>query len=193
MGYEVCRLHGARGGRPITHGRYSLRLGRFREAYESALNDGDALLDLHETIALLDMRVQRAAERASEADTPAFRARARELFNQARNAEDPGEVRAKLSELGRLLDRGAEEDASLEALTNVAEKLSVRQEKAWSIKLSAAQVINARDLHVIMGKFVDIVMEEVESRHASRILERVGVEVLGGSLGLPDPQANGGE
>ena len=41
--------------------------------------------------ALIDIGVQRAAERVSENDTPEFREQALELYNQARSATDPKE------------------------------------------------------------------------------------------------------
>ena len=62
-GRRVCRLHGGMGGRPIVHGRRSRALGRLREAYNEARDD-PSLMDLRDTLALLDIVVQDAAKRA---------------------------------------------------------------------------------------------------------------------------------
>jgi hypothetical protein len=188
-GYNVCRYHGAGGGRPIIHGRYSKRLGRFREAYEQALESGEGLLDLRETLALLELHVQRAAERASEADTPQMRARALELCKQAQAAE-PDARDQPLEQLATLLEAGVAEDEALAALADAADRMAVRQEKAWGVRLHAAQVINARDLVVIMGRIVDIILEEAPD-NARRLVERIDAEVMGGGSGASRIAAGG--
>ncbi len=189
-GYNVCRYHGARGGAPIKTGRYSIRLGRFRDAYESALNEEEALMDLRETMALLDITLQRAAERAAQLDTPDFRKRANQIFDLARQATDPEEARRHLSDLGMLLREGSDEDSALKQLSDAAERLAQRQEKAWSIRLSAAQVINARDLVTVLSRFVEIVTEEAPEI-APRIIERVDREIVGG--GEVSPRLSSGQ
>jgi len=177
-GRRVCRVHGGLGGAPPTHGRYAKGLGRFREAYQDARQD-PSLLDLRETLALLDIHVQKAAERAGEADTPEFRKSALELFETARAATDPQEVAAALNGLGEILRAGVSEDRALEALAKAAERLSRRQEKAWQIRLDAATALNARDLTAVLARFADIVLEEVPKDAAARVIRRIDAEVLG--------------
>lgn len=178
-GYQVCRYHGAKGGRPITHGRRSRRLGRFQEMYEEAKDSGEGLFDLRETLAILDVALSRAADRVGQLDTPDFRQAAWEMFELARQAADPDEQRVRLADLGRLLRDGVSEDAAFEQLTNAAEALARRQEKAWGVRLNAAQALNARDLIVVMNRFIQIVSEEVPE-NAGRIVERIDLEILGG-------------
>jgi len=177
-GRRVCRIHGGLGGAPPKHGRYSKGLGRFREAYQEARQD-PSLLDLRETLALMDVAVQRAVERASDADTPDFRARALDLFERVRSAVDPQEAARHLGQLGELLRAGIEEDAALDGLAKAAERLARRQEKAWSIKLDAATALNARDLVSVMARWADIVLEEVPKDAAARVIRRIDGEVLG--------------
>lgn len=177
-GYEVCRYHGAGGGRPPIHGRYSRRLGHLAQAYDEAMADSDRLLDLRDTLALLEVHVQRCAERAGQHDTAEFRQRALSLYDSALAANDPDVTAEKLRQLGVLLREGVGEDRALEALTVAAERLAVRQEKAWGIKLNAAQVINARDLVTVLARFVDIVLQEAPPANAGRILERVDTEIM---------------
>lgn len=177
-GRRVCRLHGGLGGRPVEHGRYSQGLGRFREAYQASLSD-PGLLDLRETLAVLDVAVKRAAERVADADSPSFRARALELYEAVRRAADPQEAARALNELGDLLRTGVEEDAAMDSLGKAAERLARRQEKAWQIRLDAATALNARDLVAIMARWADIVLEEVPKDAAARVIRRIDAEVLG--------------
>lgn len=160
------------------HGRYSLALGKFRDAYESSLED-PSLMDLRETLALLDLVVRQAAERAGTGDTPELRKRALEMLRKSRRTADPAKAAASLEALQSLLEEGVEEDKSLEALSDAAERLARRQEKAWSIKLDAAQAINARDLVVVLASFADVIMEEADRDTASRIIRRIDSDVLG--------------
>ena len=173
-GRRVCRLHGGLGGAPPKHGRYSKGLGRFREAYQEARSD-PSLLDLRETLALMDVAVQRAAD----ADTPDFRSRALDLYERVRSAVDPEEAARNLSRLGELLREGVKDDAALDHLAKAAERLSRRQEKAWSIRLDAATALNARDLTAVLARFADIVLEEVPRDAAARVIRRIDGEVLG--------------
>ena len=179
QGRRVCRYHGGNSpGGKIKHGRYAKGLGRFREAYQSALND-PSLLDLRETIALLDVTVQKAVERAASCDSPQFRAAALELYEKAmRNLGDEDGVQA-LNELGELLTKGVAEDGALDELAKAAERLGRRQEKAWSIKLDAATAINARDLVAVMARWADVVLDECPKDVATRIIRRIDAEVLG--------------
>jgi len=178
-GRRVCRYHGGNSpGGQIKHGRYAKGLGRFRHAYEEALND-PSLLDLRETIALLDITVQKAVERAADCDSPQFRAMALELYEKAMRNLGTDEGAQSLNELGDLLERGVAEDGALDELAKAAERLGRRQEKAWSIKLDAATALNARDLVAVMARWADIVLDECDKDAATRIIHRVDAEVLG--------------
>ena len=178
LGRRVCRYHGGHAGRPPVHGRYSKVLGRFREAYQEARHD-PSLTDLRETMALLDVVVQQAAERAAESDTPEFRERAVELWSATRHAADEEERLLLLDALGEWLKRGVASDDALKNLAVSAERLAKRQERSWDIKLSAAHAINSRDLVTVLLRFADIVMEEAPKDAAGRIIRRIDGEVLG--------------
>ena len=178
-GYEVCRYHGAKGGRPIIHGKRSRRLGRFQKMYEEAIASGEDLFDLRDTLAIMDVALDRAAERGGQLDTPDFRETAWAIFEDARQQTDPDQQRQRLADLGRLLRDGVAEDAAFKQLTEAAQALAHRQEKAWAVRLNAAQALNARDLVVVMNRFIQIVTEESPD-HAGRIVERIDLEILGG-------------
>ena len=177
-GRRVCRYHGGHAGSPPKHGRYSKALGKFREAYEQARND-PSLLDLRETLALLDLVVQKAVSRASDADTPAFRKQARDLLGAVEVSVGASDHEDQIARLREWLDKGVEEDTALEELAKAAERLSRRQEKAWSIRLDAANAINARDLVAVLARFADIVLDECDKDAAGRVIRRIDGEVLG--------------
>tara|TARA_A100000172_G_scaffold62027_1_gene41452 strand:+ start:4886 stop:5332 length:447 start_codon:yes stop_codon:yes gene_type:complete len=134
---------------------------------------------LRETLALLDVAVQRAAQRAAEGDIPDFRQQALDLFDRIRVAANPEEAARLLNRLGELLRAGVKDDEALDHMAKAAERLSRRQEKAWSIKLDAAVALNARDLTAVLARFADIVLEEVPKDAAARVIRRIDSEVLG--------------
>lgn len=167
-GFKRCRIHGGhpKSGAPIKHGRYSKSLGKYAQAYEDALND-DSLLDLEEPIALLDAIAQRFTERLVELDTPAFRKDALRLFKAAvaKVAEPP----AELARLGELLETGGKEDAALRDLADQAEKVSKAVSKAWDVRLARKNVLNAKDLHAVLGRMVDVVRDVCGVNDASKV------------------------
>ena len=141
--------------------------------------DDPTLMDLRETMALLDVVVQKAAERAGNNDAPEFRSKALELFGQLEWAGDDVERESILARLGALLRDGVEEDKALKALAENTERLAKRQERAWDIKLSAANAINARDMVAVLMRFADIVLEEAPKDAAGRIINRIDGEIMG--------------
>lgn len=192
-GYTVCRWHGAGGGRPITNGLRSRAMGRFRDAYHEALGKGDALFDLRENLAIMDVGVTLAAERAAMADTPALRKRALAVFNEVQAAKTGAEMRERLDMLGRLLAAGVEDADAIEDLTLAAERMSKRQEAAWNIRLSAAQAIHSRDLVTLFARMVEIIIQEAQGEASARILRRIDVEIMGSGEVAPRVQAAGGD
>jgi hypothetical protein len=185
-----CRYHGGASPTGIAsphfkHGRYAKHLGpKWEEAYVNSLNDSEGLLDLTETLAVLDVNVQRAAERTKQKDTPLFRENACELYDKARAAESSEESARLLTELGKLLHRGASEDGAFRTLANAATQLSKRAEAAWKVRLSAATAINAADLTGVLAKLVSVLREEIHDRGVrEQVLRRVTSEVMAGGPG----------
>lgn len=171
-----CKLHGGLStGRPITSGRYSGRLGRFREAYEEALGN-KSLLDLREPMALIEVAAQKAAERANDADTPEFRSRMIEHLRALKLQAGFGGK--ELDDALALAEQGVADDKALEHLVGMAERLARRVEEAWKISLAKQSVINARDLTVILTRLADIVTAEAPGETSARILRRFDAELL---------------
>ena len=188
-GRRVCRYHGGNSpGGKVIHGRYAKGLGRFRDAYQDALHD-PSLLDLRESLALLDITVQKAVERVADCDTPKFREAAVELHDKAMRNLGSDDGAQALNELGDLLRQGMSEDSALDQLAKAAERMARRQEKAWQIKLDAATAINARDLVAVMARWAEFVLDEVPKDAAARVIRRIDAEVLGSGAAAVGLQA----
>jgi len=172
-GAKVCAKHGANGGRPVVHGRYSKHLGRIREAYEAAIQD-KGLLDLREPIAALDAIVRRLAERVEELDTPDYRRRLMDLLREDRAGEET--ARAKLEEL---IERGADEDQTLGVLRDSLSELAKRVEGAWKVKLDKKHALGAAEQRVLFARYLDIVADVAGIEAAQRVGAR-----LRGELGI---------
>ena len=93
-GWNVCRMHGAGGGRPIKHGRYSKVLGRLRKSYEEALAH-ESLLDLGPTLALLDVRAEQLLEQVEAGRDGAWQELVEVIGQRARRTEKACELRLK--------------------------------------------------------------------------------------------------
>lgn len=184
-----CHYHGGptpRGAASANyvHGRFSKALNPKRRAlYEDARGSED-LLSLERTLAMHDVQAVEALERREQLDTPEFRRRALALFRGAKKAlaEDPDLASAKLLELQRLLERGTEEDRAREEVSRLTSSLSRRQEAAWKIRLGAAHVINQSELTAILGRFIEVAIQEMPENCVRPFLRRVDREVLRGRL-----------
>lgn len=87
-------MHGAGGGRPIVHGRYSKVLKRLRKRYEAAL-EGQGLLDLRPTLALLDLRIDDLLRRVDDGDDAAWAELREVLAERGVRAEKAWQVRLR--------------------------------------------------------------------------------------------------
>ncbi len=187
-----CKFHGGKSLPPgpahptFKTGKYSKALGRFAAAYEASLADEASLMDLREPLALLDLQVMKAAERAGDLDTPGFRVRAVELYDAAELAmqSNPAAAAQRLKELGQLLRKGTVEDAALGALTRAAERLATRLEGAWKVRLSAQNSVNVADLQVAFGRLLTIFCDEANDRAlVARVVRRFHAECNQSRLG----------
>ena len=177
-GARVCRMHGAGGGRPVTHGRYSKALGKLAANYEASLNDR-SLFDLREPIAALDGVTQRLMAMVDEHDSPEWRRNVRAKYKAVREALSAGAPSAAqlMEELGELIDRGAAEGSNLEALGSNLDKLARRIEGAWGVHLQKTQVMNKAELVGLLAKFLSIVRDEAGGSIANRVQAQLMVQL----------------
>ena len=177
-GARVCRMHGAGGGRPVTHGRYSKALGKLAANYEASLNDR-SLFDLREPVAALDGVTKRLMAMVDEHDSPEWRRNVRAKYKAVREALAAGAPSAAqlMEELGELIDRGAAEGSNLEALGSNLDKLARRIEGAWGVHLQKTQVMNKAELVGLLAKFLSIVRDEAGGSIANRVQARLMVQL----------------
>ncbi|MDP9135077.1 MAG: hypothetical protein M3N56_09660, partial [Actinomycetota bacterium] len=138
----TCKWHGQKGGRPVIHGRFSTLPARMRELVERNRND-PGLFDLTDGLAFMEALLEEEGRRLAECDTPSFRARALELFEDERYGE-----------LGSLLATGQVSGADHERLHRMADRTQQRREAAWALKLARDHAINAEDLHKVMVRML---------------------------------------
>lgn len=162
----------------MKHGRYSKALlgSKWGAIYDEAIA-AQNLLDLREPIAILEAMVQGAAQRTKELDTPEFRKDALELYRVWRNSSDIAQSEAACKQLGELLDRGADSDQAFSKVADHAERLAKRLEEAWKIKLQKRSAISAADLQVLFALWLDILREETSVEIATRVGQRVRLEL----------------
>jgi len=175
-GRRTCHRHGGTTpGRPPVNGRHTGVFKRLREVYNASLND-PSLLDIRESLALLDVIVHRCVERAEKLDTPEFRDQARNLFNEAKRLGREGkaeEAAEAIEHLGSLLRRGCSEDSAMMSLLKSVKAQADTTIDVWNVRLKKAQVINERDLSVILMRMHDVVIDTAPPDMAAKILDRM--------------------
>ena len=162
-------------------GRYSKVLGNLRNIYRDAINDPE-ILRLEPTLALQDVRISEMLSRIDEHDVPQFRQKAHALwkdYSESLEDTDPKRTKKLLADLGKTLEQGMDRDKAWEEVLEKAERRSVRTEKALALMIAGAQVVHGRDLMRVMGRIIDIVIEEAKPEAAHTILGRVTTEVMG--------------
>lgn len=178
-GNSVCWRHGARGGRPIVHGRYSELPERVRARYLASLTD-DSLFDHAQTVAALDGLVREAAARAADLDTPLFRKLALETLSTAReliaDGKDPIDC---LGPLEALLDKGLAQVIAEDRLFRLLERLDTRIEAANRLKLSKQTAINAVDLVGVMQALLAAIQRLAPADLAKQLADELE-KILGG-------------
>jgi hypothetical protein len=181
-GQLVCRLHGgASTGRPTTVGKFSKVLTRMRESYEDALSDRDALYSLDETLSLMQVLTERALQRAEECDSPNLRSNAFGLLKDALASMDSGDGKRAgvlFRELYDLLEVGVAEDSTTDALTKAVEKFAARKERAWDVRLKAADVMNKKDMTILIGRFIDSVVKHGSAEVARKVARDISMEMF---------------
>lgn len=170
-------MHGAGGGGPIKHGRYSKVLQRSALVahYDEAVED-QSLFDLKEPIALLEACLRRTSERVADRDTPEFRKRCLELYEAAQQALKDGDsagASSRLKDLGQLIREGTSEDRAIASLRQYADNLATRIEGAWRIHLSSSQSYNRQHLIKIMAQILEFIRLEAGRKTAQRVQSRL--------------------
>jgi len=193
-GRRTCHMHGgrARGRKPI-NGRHTGVFNRLRRVYEEAMND-PTLLDIRESLALLDVIVHKAVERAEALDTPEFRQLALAAYKEVQRCIRKGEeeeARHAISELGAILKRGASEDSAMMAMLRSVQAQANTTLNVWDLRLKKAQVINERDLSIIFMRIHDVIVDNAPPEVAKGILAALENTILVPSGASPGATGDG--
>ena len=174
----VCRKHGGLAGAKPKPGAATDTFLALGEQYVKA-KESPGLLDLERPLAVLDMAAQRMIERLEERDTPDFRRRARDLFNEAQDLSktDPA-ASAALNKLGALLKRGASEDVAFKDVQKVVSQFARRLEEVWKIKLARSQVVNQQDLVGLLTRIATWITEVAPEEVADQMLRKLDEELV---------------
>jgi hypothetical protein len=191
-----CYFHGGPTPRGIAsanyiHGRWSKVLNPKRSKAYAAARDDPELLDLRRTIGALDTGVAEAMERRETLDTPNFRGKAIELFDDlqkqievAPDDLDSDAVGKAMGALGNLLCRGAREDNANEEVARHVSRMSKHMETAWKIRLAAGHAINESDLRTIIYAIIGVAEREIPKEHVGAFIAGLDRDVLRGRLAL---------
>lgn len=185
-GRNVCWRHGGLGGRP-GGGRWSQALGRLGAVLDKVRDDPE-LTDLERPLSVLSLVVEERMKRVDDGDTPQFRERARELYDQARelSSTDPAGAAAAMTELGKLLREGIKHDKALDSLVAGVDKYRRALEEFWKIRLARQHVINEKDMISILARVAQFAREEMGEDGSARFLRRLDRELLVRSQAKPE-------
>lgn len=179
-----CKLHGgprAKDRSSVVPGRWSRKLGRWREAYEEAVED-EGLSDMRRTLAALDLNVTRSAERMSELDTPRMRTTAHQIWQDMDKAASQGDVEGMMMHhrrLGQLLEQGCTEDEAIEDFARAADRMMKRQHQFWQTRLAQKYAMSVEDVKLLLGRFFGELTIALDPERIREIpCEQVAVKTL---------------
>lgn len=164
-------------------GKFSKAFGRFAAAVEAAIEDPD-LLDARRGVAAALAALEQAGERLEARDTPEFRSRAVDLFEEAMETlkADAAAGIVKLRELGALLQRGVSEDSAFRVVVQRADSYRVAVNDAVRLKLSASTAMSLADIAAALDGLVQEFADVAGVEAASEAARRFDVNRLGGRL-----------
>lgn len=134
------------------HGRYSKAFGKIGKRFEESIND-PALLDPRRAVATQDLIVTKCAERLADTDSPEFRKRASNLYDDVEAAARDGDAEAlgpALTALGKHIRNGKAEDQALRNLSTAATELVKQQRDYWAIALAHKASYTADEMSALL-------------------------------------------
>lgn len=177
-GFTVCRFHGARGGRPIIHGRYSKHMvWRLAEKYAKLLED-PGLLKAQEHLALLETLLCERLDKLGKESQAELWGQALDAYREARGAMNDGDADKTMSSLGTLgniLENGlgqAKAESDIRAL--IQESVPVRRVELQRL-YAEETAVTAKQVQALMAAVLDAINRCVTDPDAKR---RVGEELL---------------
>lgn len=177
-GSSVCRTHGASGGRPIKHGRYSKHLPkRLARNYKALIQDPD-LLQAQEHLALLETLLGERLAKLGDTSQAELWGQAIDAYRETRSAMSAGkadETMNGLELLGAILENGhgqAKAESDIRAL--IQEAVPVRRVELQRL-YAEETAVTAKQVQALLAAVLDAINRFVDDPEAKR---RVGEELL---------------
>jgi len=177
-GSEVCRTHGAAGGRPIKHGRYSKHLPKRLASRYRQLASDESLLQAQEHLALLETLLGERLGKLGETSQAELWGQAIEVYRGTRSAMSDGkaaETMSGLELLGNILENGlgqAKAESDIRAL--IQESVPVRKVELQRL-YAEETAVTAKQVQALLAAVLDAINRFVDDPEAKR---RVGEELL---------------
>jgi hypothetical protein len=161
--YEVCEMHGAGGGRPITTGKYSKFLpARLKERYEEFINS-PGWLELKEEIGLVTARIADLVSGLDCGEAPLTRREWRELAFRIRESVLAGDdCIDDLEKLCHSLDQATVQDDIWEKTMLAIEQQRKLKETEVKRMVAANQVLTVQESYTMIQRLVSLVEESVQ-------------------------------
>ncbi len=166
MANGACNVHGGKAGRPITHGRYSRVLKKWKKDYARAQADKD-LLDAKKDLAMLDVAIEKLVGRAEDGDCPTWRKEVGETFIALQGAirgKRQSQVSAHLKRLGELIESGAAEDQVANDLVVNVERRANRATRINEYEFKKEEKIPPSELAAVFRSWLAILEKRLEPK-----------------------------
>lgn len=177
-GFEVCPAHGAKGGRPIEHGLYSVAGTRLGDIFDRFIQDADKAKDLDVTLVMASSLLQARLDKMRELDTPDFRGRAVGLLEAAREAAgagEHGESTRLMGELYALLKRGVAEDRAVSRVEDALDRVEKYQTDFARLELMGNKVITEQELVMHFVRWSETLARVASPELALEVARRVDI------------------
>lgn len=158
-GTTVCRRHGAKGGRPITHGKYSKRSLALRERMQNAEKDL-TLFNQQGRVAFLHALYLESVEEvltASEQDPAELWAEARGTYTLLKGAIKRGDVESTVSlldQLEQILSNGRKIEKAEEKARGLANQIAAISKTQYMGARTAAEMISIQEAMVYEASLI---------------------------------------
>lgn len=169
-GYEVCRLHGAGGGAPVRHGKYTKYLPkRLQDRYLELVNSPD-YVDLRDQIAGQELWVQEVLARMETCDSLERRrdilAAIEDLEDDINTGLDDDEIRDRLREIRNNATSDTYYDQCRKDYQDASECLRKLKETEVKRMVAANQVLTVTESYNLITRTVQLVEEFVVNPEA---------------------------
>lgn len=170
-----CNLHGGKTPRGVAlpqtkHGRYSKDLpARLGERFEAALGDAD-LVQLGRDIALIDSRLGEILGEITQDSTGAIFSALQKAWNKYTRAPNPVDKQAAFSDMGMLIEQGADDWLKWQEVYNVIEQRRRLVESEAKRQIQLQQTLTASQAMMLLAAITETVKKHVRDADALRAI-----------------------